>query len=131
MFGGLGIYSEGAFFAVVDDDILYFKVDDATRPEYEAMGSEPFRPNNDEPPSKSYYTVPGDVLEDPERLAAWARQSVAVARAKAAAKKPAAKKPAGTKAAAAKPAAKRTPAAKRATKKLAAKAPKKTTTKRR
>ena len=32
MFGGVGIYAAELFFALLDDDTLYFKVDDATRP---------------------------------------------------------------------------------------------------
>ena len=33
MFGGVGVYSGERFFALIDnDDTLFFKVDDATRP---------------------------------------------------------------------------------------------------
>jgi DNA transformation protein len=28
MFGGIGIYSDGTFFAVIDNDTLFFKVDE-------------------------------------------------------------------------------------------------------
>ena len=31
MFGGVGIYSGELFFALIDDDTLYFKVDDSNR----------------------------------------------------------------------------------------------------
>lgn len=34
MFGGVGLYLDGVFFAIIDDT-LYFKVDDVTRPDYE------------------------------------------------------------------------------------------------
>ena len=44
MFGGFGIYLDGVMFALIADDILYLKVDDRTRPDYEAAGSAPFRP---------------------------------------------------------------------------------------
>ncbi|MEK6610285.1 MAG: TfoX/Sxy family protein, partial [Gemmatimonadota bacterium] len=44
MFGGAGIYHGGLFFAVLDDDQLFFKVDGETRPAYEAAGSGPFAP---------------------------------------------------------------------------------------
>ena len=86
MFGGLGLYHDGRFFGLVDDDTLYFKVDETTRGAYEAAGSGPFRPSADEGPSLGYYEVPGDVLEDPETLAAWAARAVDVARRKAAPK---------------------------------------------
>ena len=87
MFGGLGLYHDGIFFGLVDDDTLYFKVDDATRPAYEAAGSGPFRPSSDEGPSMGYYEVPGEVLESRDELATWARRAVGVARRKASAKR--------------------------------------------
>ena len=31
MFGGVGIYAADLFFALVDDDTVYFKVDETTR----------------------------------------------------------------------------------------------------
>jgi DNA transformation protein len=44
MFGGVGIYSGDLFFALIDDDVLYFKADDENRPDFQAAGMEPFRP---------------------------------------------------------------------------------------
>src|ERR1051325_3013663 len=44
MFGGVGIYAQGLFFALIAENRLYFKVDDATRPDFEQRGMEPFRP---------------------------------------------------------------------------------------
>ncbi|HYC31951.1 MAG TPA: TfoX/Sxy family protein [Gemmatimonadales bacterium] len=84
MFGGLGLYHEGWFFGLVDDDTLYLKVDALTRSDYEAAGMEPFRPAAGEGPSMGYYEVPGDVLEDPAELGVWAAKAVEVARRKAA-----------------------------------------------
>jgi DNA transformation protein and related proteins len=90
MFGAVGLYCDDVFFAVIDDDTLYFKVDDTTRPDYASRGSTPFRPYKDKPEvSMTYYTVPADVLDDSEELVSWARRSVAVA---SASKKPARKK---------------------------------------
>jgi DNA transformation protein and related proteins len=86
MFGGLGLYTGGVFFAFVDDDLLYFKVGDSNRADYEAAGSEPFRPYNDERTS-GYWVVPADVLEDPGELAVWAGRALEVARAKKSTKK--------------------------------------------
>jgi DNA transformation protein len=91
MFGGVGVYAEGIFFALMDDDRLYFKVDDATRPRYEAAGMGPFDPfKNGEQVMNGYYEVPGEALEDEDRLPEWMREALAVA---ARAKKPKAKKP--------------------------------------
>ena len=67
-------------FALVDDDVLYFKVDDHTRPRFEALGMGPFRPSGDGGEVMQYYEVPADVLEDAEALAPWAADAVEVAR---------------------------------------------------
>ena len=80
MFGAVGLYRDGVFFSVIDDDTLYFKVDDTTRPDYESRGMQPFRPYKDKPEvSMTYYTVPVDVLDDAEELVIWARRSVSIA----------------------------------------------------
>ncbi|MGH8187508.1 MAG: TfoX/Sxy family protein [Steroidobacteraceae bacterium] len=80
MFGGVGIYAGEAFFALIDDDVLYFKVDDSIRAEYEARGMRRFRPYPDRPEaSLGYYEVPADVIEEAEELARWARRSIEVA----------------------------------------------------
>jgi DNA transformation protein and related proteins len=79
MFGGFGLYLDGVFFALVVDDTLYFKVDDSTRPDFEAARMGPFRPYGDER-AMGYYEVPPDVLEDPEQLRSWAGRAVEVAR---------------------------------------------------
>jgi DNA transformation protein and related proteins len=89
MFGGIGVYADDLFFALMDDDVVYFKVDDATRIDFEAAGSHPFRPFDGAGEMNGYWSVPADVLEDTDALAAWAAKSVAVA---ARAKKPNAKK---------------------------------------
>lgn len=80
MFGGIGLYSDDLFFALIADDTLYFKVDDSNRAEYERRGSKPFCPFPDKSEfSMSYYDVPADLLEDADELARWARKSVAIA----------------------------------------------------
>ncbi|NJO12421.1 MAG: TfoX/Sxy family protein [Gammaproteobacteria bacterium] len=82
MFGGIGLYSEGLFFALLDDDTLYCKVDDGNRLDYVQRGMRAFTPFPDKP-GMNYYEVPAEVLEDAEELARWARKSVAAARAAA------------------------------------------------
>jgi DNA transformation protein len=91
MFGAIGIYSRGYFFAIVNDDVLYFKVDDTNRPDYESAGSAQFWPMSDKSPM-SYFEVPAEILEDENDLKLWADKSIAVARAAAAKKKPKRKK---------------------------------------
>lgn len=94
MFGGIGIYHDEQFFALIDDDELYFKVDDDTRPRFVAAGMGPFQPFGDERAMNGYYRVPPEVLEDADELRPWARAAVEVARraklGKASRKKPAA-----------------------------------------
>jgi DNA transformation protein len=87
MFGGVGLYSGGIFFGLLYKERLYFKTDDATRPEYEARGSEGFRPRaNLKSMKMTYYTVPAEVLEDEDELVRWARKAVGAALAKESAK---------------------------------------------
>lgn len=84
MFGGVGLYAGDLFFALMAGDVLYLKADDATRAELEAAGARPFQPYPDRPAgggTMQYYSVPAAVLEDSDALIAWAKQSVAVARA--------------------------------------------------
>ncbi len=78
MFGGVGLYAQGLFFALIAEDRLYFKVDDSTRPGYERKGMEPFRPFGEEH-AMGYYEVPVNVLEDVAQLEGWMRQAIAVA----------------------------------------------------
>jgi DNA transformation protein len=85
MFGGVGIYTQGLFFALIAEDSLYFKVDDTTRQDFERLGMEPFRPYGEDS-AMGYYEVPADVVEDSVQLAAWMKKAIDVA-AKAKGKK--------------------------------------------
>jgi DNA transformation protein len=76
MFGGAGLYHQGLFFGLIADDVLYFKVGDSNKADYEAAGSGPFRPFGTY--AMSYYEVPADVLEDPDELAVWALKAIEV-----------------------------------------------------
>lgn len=80
MFGGVGVYADGLFFALMADDVLYFKVDDSNRDRFERAGMGPFLPYGDPERPMAYYQVPGEVLEEPDRLTSWVDQAVAVAR---------------------------------------------------
>ncbi|HEX6038224.1 TfoX/Sxy family protein [Longimicrobium sp.] len=80
MFGGVGIYSAGIFFAVIDDETLFLKVDDTNRGDYEAIGTGPFRPFGEDKQGMQYYELPADYLEDADRLRPWVEKSIDVAR---------------------------------------------------
>ncbi len=80
MFGGFGVYRSGQIFAIVVEDMLYFKVDDTNRPDYEIAGSEPFtyEAKGGKRQSMAYWLVPPDILDDPEQLAQWAEKAYQV-----------------------------------------------------
>ena len=82
MFGGVGIYGSDRFFALMDDDMLYFKVDDSNRPDFEALGMGPFRPGGEHGEVMQYYQVPEELLEDTEELRGWVEKALAVAEKK-------------------------------------------------
>lgn len=80
MFGGVGLTCGERFFGVINDNLLYLRIDDATRPLYEAEGMTALRPVRARPQVlAAYYQVPDRVLEDAETLVQWARRSVSVA----------------------------------------------------
>lgn len=81
MFGGVGIYADGLFFAVMDDDALYLKVDDSNRGDFEAAGMRPFQPFGPDSKPMGYSQLPEELLEDPDRLRPWIDGALAVARA--------------------------------------------------
>jgi DNA transformation protein len=83
MFGGVGIYADQLFFALIDDDTLYFKVDDSNRPDFERLGMKPFQPYGEGGEIMQYYQVPTDLLEDLETLRPWVEKAIAVAARKA------------------------------------------------
>ena len=80
MFGGVGIYADGLFFAILSEDTVYFKVDEVTRPAYEARGAGPFLPYGDPARPVRYHQLPPEVLEDPAELGPWVDDAVDVAR---------------------------------------------------
>jgi DNA transformation protein len=93
MFGGVGLYADDLFFGILASDVLYFKVDDSNRQEYEQAGSRPFKPYADRAMTMPYYAVPIEIVEDSATLVTWAKRSVAVATAsKKTSKKPSEKK---------------------------------------
>jgi DNA transformation protein and related proteins len=82
MFGGVGIYSEGLFFALLDDDTVYFKVDDTNRSRFEHAGKGPFQPFGEGSRPMQYFELPAELLEDPQNLLPWVESSLEVARRK-------------------------------------------------
>ena len=85
MFSGLGIYRDGVMFALVANDVLYFKVDDTTRGAFEDEGCAPFRYEaRGKSVTMSYWRLPERLFDEPEEFRDWAMAAVGVAeRAKA------------------------------------------------
>ena len=75
MFGGFGIFTEDAMFALVSSKgEIHFKVDDSNRAKYEAAGSLQFH-------KMPYYQLPEAIFQNDDELFAWAKESMAIARA--------------------------------------------------
>lgn len=89
MFGGYGIYHDGIMFALVADEVLYFKTDDSNIQDFEERGLEPFHyQRGDKQVSMSYSEAPGEVLDDSDELIPWARKAIDAARRNAPRKRP-------------------------------------------
>lgn len=93
MFGGHGLYRDGLMFALVLDDRLYLKADDANQGAFEAHGLPPFTyvTKDGKAGSLRYHEAPPEAFEDPQVMAQWARvgyEAAVRAGAKAASKKP-------------------------------------------
>jgi DNA transformation protein len=81
MFGGFGLYTEGVMFALIAYEVLYFKVDDENRSDYEDFGMGPFVYNrNGKEMAMSYYQLPEQVYEDLGLLHDWLEKAASAAR---------------------------------------------------
>ena len=78
MFGGTGLYIDGAMFAVIFGDALYMKADKPLAIQYNQAGSAPFQYDT----KSGVRTIPGlislpeSALDDPEEALFWARKSL-------------------------------------------------------
>lgn len=81
MFGSDGIFTGEVMIGFADDDVIYLKTDEATRPAFLAEGCKPFvyKKHSGEEIVMSYYRIPDRLYDDPEELAEWARRAQAVA----------------------------------------------------
>jgi DNA transformation protein and related proteins len=78
MFGGWGFYREGRMFALVAFETFHVKVDDVSRPEFEALGLLPFtyEAGGGKRAIMAYFTVPADALDSPDLLCEWAGKGI-------------------------------------------------------
>src|SRR2546423_12266249 len=82
MFGKTGVFCDGLMFAMVTQDLLYFRVDDLNSAAFEEARSSP--PLNYEKNGRtidlSFWRAPERLLDEPDELVAWARAALAAAR---------------------------------------------------
>lgn len=100
MFGGAGVYTEGAMFALLADDGIYLKTDAELRATLASEGCEPFlwiRPGDGKAIDMGYVSLPADALDDAEEACRWGQRALAIALAARSTAKPRRKrkKPAG------------------------------------
>jgi DNA transformation protein len=92
MFGGAGLYADGVMFGLIDDDVIYLKVDEGLKADMAAAGSRSWIYTERKGPKAgvsqetSYWSLPESALDDPEEACAWGLRSLAAARAIRAAK---------------------------------------------
>ena len=81
MFGGFGLFYDGLMFALIADDILYFKTDNKNRNQFENRKLKAFcYERKGKQISLSYHEAPGEVLDDPDEMCAWARNAIDAAK---------------------------------------------------
>ena len=90
MFGGHGVYVDGLFVAIVDDDVVYLRADDRNRAEFSALGLSPFAYTTKDGSrhEMSYHRAPDEALESPAAMAGWLRSAMGAALRRANAKPP-------------------------------------------
>jgi DNA transformation protein len=81
MFGGAGLFRDGAMFALISDETLYLKADTATIPAFEAEGCGPFVYDTKKGARTigSYWRAPELLLDDDEAMLAWCRRAADLA----------------------------------------------------
>jgi len=83
MFGAHGLYSDGRFFAILDEGRLFFKTDAQSQVDYTTRGMGPFTYEmKGRVLSMGYHEVPPEVLENRTELAVWAGRAIQIAGAK-------------------------------------------------
>jgi len=81
MFGGVGLYVDELFIALLADDRLYLKTNPHTQGAFEAAGCEPFRytMKDGREMTMGYWTAPEAALDSPEAMRPWARRAMEAA----------------------------------------------------
>ena len=86
MFGGHGLYVDDLFVALIADECLYLRADEAARPAFERAGCRPFTysARDRQAVTMGYWSAPEEALDSAPAMLPWARLALASAlRAKA------------------------------------------------
>ena len=76
MFGGHGFFRKGVMFALEADDVLYFKVDDLTRPEFDKRDLTPFEyARSGDSITLSYRMAPEEAMNSSTGMCNWAENA--------------------------------------------------------
>jgi len=84
-FGGVAFrsswFGQDTQFAVVLNDVLYFVVDDSSRPKYETKGMKPFTydKQNKTVIVQKWCTAPEELFDDEELMKEWAMEALEAA----------------------------------------------------
>lgn len=74
MFGGHGIFHENKMFGIIDSKgKAFLKADDSTIKDFREKGSEQHS-------KMPYFSIPADILDQPQMLLKWARKSIDVSK---------------------------------------------------
>jgi DNA transformation protein and related proteins len=79
IFNGYGIYHQGAQFAIIVNDHLYFRADDYSRDLYIAKRMSAFLPASISTSESNFFQLSEDVLSQPAELIYWMRIAVEAA----------------------------------------------------
>jgi DNA transformation protein len=80
MFGGIGIYIDNFFCAIIVDDCLYFKADDGNEAEFITSKCPAFTyEKNGIQYSMRYYRVPDEAMDSTDEMLRWAKLGLAAA----------------------------------------------------
>lgn len=72
MFGGIGVYRDDVFFALIDDETVFVKTDAQSVVKHAQAGLPCFRYQRDgQWHETQYHAVPPDALDDPDELLQW------------------------------------------------------------
>jgi DNA transformation protein len=84
MFGGAGVYSFGVMFALIDDDRIFLKTDEALKTALADEGAVAWiytSARQPWPEETSYWSLPEAACDDPDEACAWGRRALAAAQA--------------------------------------------------